>query len=79
MVETIVPTGCACLKGDYPTVHESLCAKLQQAYTIAEILATNSELTAGQVNRLNWSLTDLLKAASQQCEKLTARDLDPVD
>lgn len=79
MTESILPTSCACLKGDYPTAHESLCAKLQQAYTMAEIMAIGTELTDGQISRMIWGLTDLLKAASQQCEKLTAQDFEPVE
>ena len=79
MVNDILPTSCACLKGDYSTAHESLCAKLQQAYTIAEIMATSSDITDGQMSRLIWGLSDLLKTASQQCENLTSGDFDPVE
>ena len=79
MDNSILPISCACLKSDYSTAHEFLCTKLQQAYTIAEVLATNGELTAGQINRLSWNLADLIKAASEQCEKLTPGDFDPVE
>ena len=64
------------IKDEYQTAHESLCAKLHQAYTLADLLA-NHDLSEGQSHSLSWCLEDILKAASEECESLTPRDFDP--
>ncbi|MCE3239272.1 MAG: hypothetical protein K0R24_2253 [Gammaproteobacteria bacterium] len=77
MVDTILSEGRACIKDDYQTAHETLCARLQQAHTIADVVATH-DLTDGQMYRLIWTLADILKVACSECENLNARDFEPV-
>ena len=75
MVETIVPNSRA---DGYQSAYESLCAKLQQAYTLSEVLA-NGDMTDSQMHRLIWCLADLLEVACNQCETLTASDFESVE
>lgn len=74
MVDDIVTNGRSDIKGDsYKTAHESLCAKLQQTKTIANV-AVKGNLTDGELFHVLWCLADLLGAACEQCECLKARD-----
>ena len=60
MADTILADSHSILKGDYPTAHESLCAKLKHAQILAEI-AANADMTDSQIHGLMWCLADLLQ------------------
>jgi hypothetical protein len=76
MVKSIVSDNAHPLKDGYPTAHEALCARLQQASSIAD-LAVTQNVTDRQLFNLMWSLSDSLKVACTQCESLTADDFAP--
>jgi hypothetical protein len=78
MGKTIVSNNVRLLKDGYQTAHESLCAKLQQARTLAEI-ASSGDVTEEHVHRLIWCVSDLLDLAVEQCENLKPSDIDTRD
>lgn len=78
MGKTIVSDNVRLLKDGYKTSHESLCAKLQQAQTLAEI-ASSGDVTDEHVHRLIWCISDLLDVAVEQCENLKPSDIDTSD
>jgi hypothetical protein len=78
MVKAILTNCRPVLKNDnaYQSVHESLCAKLQQARTIANV-AAKGDLGDVEFLHLVWCVADLLDEACDQCERLTAQDFEP--
>ena len=63
--------------GDYRTMYESLCAKINQASAIANIAAT-SKPTEHDLFHTIWCLSDLLRLARDECEQLRAEDVKEI-
>ncbi|MCD6055585.1 MAG: hypothetical protein K0R12_547 [Gammaproteobacteria bacterium] len=80
MVREILPNCRTFIKRDnaYQTAHESLCAKLNQARTIADV-AAKGDVSNSDFVHLVWCIADLLEEACDQCERLTPQDFGSVE
>ena len=73
MDENIVPQNWYPIKDTYASKHESLCAKLQQARNLIEMLESGDVLEMTIPHFLR-ALSELIKQACSECVHLTADD-----